>query len=238
MRLLPLLLLVACETLPTVPDNPVEQAIDFGPCTEGFTVGWPKQKGPPQDFLEGLFEWTKANCENDELFGVNSEPKDTFARWGYKLGINSKSSRKARCAAGFEIMRATAAFESSYRWHLGEDVGKPDYKKTSWEQEAGLFQTSPNSHVNSCNSRGCVRHKYLDDLVEKHGLPLPMYSDKSTHVKWTNAMKERVNKDLIFEHFAYMMRHRYDHYGTLIDRSNRVGVNLSKACKETIQGAL
>lgn len=229
--LLPIFLtLTACSTIGT--QNPPVSAdtkpIDFGDCKDAFTVGWPKQPGPPIDFLEDLFGWVKNNCH---MFAKNSEPKDTFARWGHKFDL---STPKKRCAAGFEIMRATAAFESTYRWHLGEDVSKPDYKKTSWEEEAGLFQTSPNSHVNSCNSQGCERHKYLDDLVQKHGLPLPMMRDKSTHVKWANAMKERVNKDLIFEHFAYMMRHRYDHYGTLIDRENRVGVNLNRACAEHI----
>lgn len=234
-----LYLLIGCEQV----EQPAKQ--DFVECRKGFTKGlsvstgkpWNKS-GPKDDFLIPLFEFIKSTCEsNDVLYGRNSQPNDIFSYYSGELGIKGDSPRRLRCAAMFEVVRASGAFESlNYNWQEGRDRSASNYDL--WTQEAGIFQTSPNSHVKEWPYGGKeVRWTYLDQLVAKHGVGHVEKGSPNNEL-WNKLMKNESKKDVIFEHHIFMLRHNFRHYGPMIDRKNRVGANLSKACIKEVEAML
>jgi len=176
-------------------------------------------------FLVTLFEFVKSTCTNDTLYGVNSEARDAFTYLSGELDVSKESSRPYRCAAMFELVRASGAFESDYRWQQGRDKSASNYD--FYTMESGLFQTSPNSHYYA--HKGYGRWAYLDALVAKHGVGIVRQGSPENE-KWNKLMKDETKKHVIIEHHVFMLRHNYKHYGPIIDKANRVGVNLNKQC--------
>lgn len=244
--------LIGCEQIKEAIEAPIKIEApkkDFVECRKGFTKGlnvktgkaWNKS-GPTDDFLIPLFNFIKSTCEShDILYGRNSQQYDIFSYYSGELGINGNSPRKLRCAAMFELLRASGAFESiNYNWQEGRDQSASNY--TYYTMEAGIFQTSPNSHIYWCPPSGvsgsCKRWEYLDKLVAEHGVGTVKQSDEATNKKWNALMKNESKKDLIFHHHIFMLRHKFTHYGPMIDRKNRVGANLSKACIKEVEAML
>jgi len=229
-----------------LPDPPVVEipATEFSHCLRGFTEGfhvnsrtgvktkWNK-RGPTDNFLTPLFNFVHSQCDsNDAIFGSNNHPLDSFSHLRTELGISSASTRKYRCAALFELIRTSGAFESDYNWKEGRDVSASNYDL--YTQEAGLFQTSPNSHYDSVSG---TWHKYLNELVAKHGVG-QVRKGSPENAKWNALMKNMEKKSVIIEHYAFMLRHNYKHYGPVIDKVNRVGVNLNRSCIKEVEGML
>ena len=236
MKYLLLLLLASCASTGPALEFNVSQ---IPACKASFNKGSPKQPSPPDQFLKDTFEFVKENCSNDVLFGANKERYDGLGVWGNKLGVSESSSRKRRCAGVFELMRGTAAFESTFRWHIGIDTSKSSsLKKDLWAEESGIFQTSPNSHVYSCPPSGCLRFAYLDNLTESNGIPSMRSWSKQAAADWISAMKQYKNKELIMHHFVFMLRHKMNHYGTLLDKKNRTGANIQKGCVDEVEKLL
>jgi hypothetical protein len=130
----------------------------------------------------------------------------------------------------FDLVRVSAAFESDYNWQEGRDSGASNFDL--YTRESGIFQTSPNSHYASPG-----RWNYLDKLVAKEGVGL-VGQGSAENLKWNILMKNESKKDTIIEHYIFMLRHNFRHYGPVVDRQNRVGVNLSKKCIAEIQATL
>jgi len=137
-----------------------------------------------------------------------------------------------RCAAMFELMRVSAAMESSFDWQEGRDKSASNH--TYYTMEAGIFQTSPNSHVYAHKGTGYQRWEYLDDLMA----PIrPHISDEAANKEWNAVHKDESKKELIFKHHAFMLRHNYRHYGPMIDK-RRVGMNIDRSCIKKIESQL
>jgi hypothetical protein len=130
----------------------------------------------------------------------------------------------------FELIRVSGAMESSYDWQEGRDKSASNYDL--YTQEAGIFQTSPNSHVGPNG-----RWAYLDKLVAKHGVGLVSKGNDVDNGKWNALMKDETKKQVIIEHHAFMLRHNYKHYGPMIDKE-RVGYNISRACIGLVESML
>lgn len=226
-----LTLLAACEIPQSGVPAPILEPIEsfsvskIPACRTGYTKGSPKKAPTPDVFLVTLFEFVKSSCSNDTLYGVNSETRDAFSYLSKELGVSKDSSRAYRCAAMFELVRASGAFESDYRWQEGRDKSASNFD--FYTMESGLFQTSPNSHY--YGHKGYGRWAYLDALVAKHGVGIVKQGSPENE-KWNKLMKDESKKHVIIEHHVFMLRHNYRHYGPIIDKANRVGVNLNKAC--------
>jgi len=221
-----------CETTDKKDQPTVVESADWGACAEGFYKNEHKRKAPPKEFLQDLLQWIQKAPEF--LYAVNSQPKDAFSHLRSELGITSKSSLKYRQAALFELMRVSAAMESSYDWSEGRDLSASNYDY--YTQEAGIFQTSPNSHV-SYKDGYYFRWQYLDKLVAKHGVGKVSIINQAANKAWNSLMKDYQFKDTILEHHAFMLRHNYRHYGPVIDK-RRVGMNLNLECLKEIAAKL
>lgn len=208
----------------------VESVNVWKECVKGFSKNEHKRKAPPLQFVNDLYMWIKVAPEF--LYARNSEPRDAFSHLAGYLGITKNSSLKYRQAALFELMRVSAAMESSFNWQEGRDKAAQNYD--FYTQEAGIFQTSPNSHVYA--HKGWGRWEYLDKLVAKHGVGLVKQGSPNNEL-WNKLMKDESKKDVIFEHHAFMVRHNYHHYGPLLD-PRRVGMNINKECIKEVEGLL
>lgn len=213
---------------PPVNDKPVV----FIHAAKGFSKNQHKRRAPPKAFLDDLFHWIKNECPKF-LYARNNEPRDVFSHLSSYLGVSGSSSLKYRQACLFELMRVSAAMESSFNWQEGRDMAasNTDY----YEMESGIFQTSPNSHVYLLNGQ-YLRWTYLDELVAKHGVGRVVKGSQHC-IAWNKLMKNESKKSVIFEHHAFMLRHNFRHYGPMIDVA-RVGENISKQCIAEIQRLL
>jgi hypothetical protein len=226
--------LVGCEHIEVVntPEvvNEVVKPMQFNECLKAFNNNEHKRKAPPLQFIKDLYVWIKVAPEF--LYARNSEPRDAFSHLSSYLGINKDSTLKYRQAALFELMRVSAAMESSFNWQQGRDKAAQNY---DWyTQEAGMFQTSPNSHVYA--HKGWGRWEYLDKLVAKHGVGLVKQGSPNNEL-WNKLMKDESKKHVIFEHHAFMLRHNFRHYGPVID-PRRVGMNINKQCIKEVESFL
>jgi len=220
-------MLSACVTVEE-PKPPVE----FGPCELGFNKNQHKRKAPPKPFLNDLFAFVRDTCGDNELYGKNNEPRDAFSHLSSELGISGSSPIKLRCAAMFELLRVSAAMESSFNWQEGRD--KSASNKTYYTMESGIFQSAPNTHVYAHKGTGYQRWKYLDDLMA----PIRVHiSDEPANKEWNALMKDESKKRVILEHHAFMLRHNFRHYGPVIDKA-RVGANIDKECIKKIEPML
>jgi len=197
-------------------------------CREGFTKTAHKRKAPPDAFLKDLHNYVKGAPLVTLIDNQRPADRDIFKHLKAELGLNEMSSIKQRRAMLFELLRVSAAMESSFNWQEGRDMSA---NNTSPETiESGIFQTSCNSHVYVENEK-YLRWTFLDELMQKNGVA------PRDCVRWIPTMKDESKKEMIFEHHAFMIRHNFRHYGPLVDRE-RVGKNLSKQCMAEIQGQL
>jgi len=210
-------------------------------CLKGFNKAPHLRRAPPADYLVSLFGFIK-NAD-DIYFEVNEQTNDIFSHLTRELQVTKHSDMKRRRAAMFELLRVSAAMESSYNWQQGRDKSASNY--SLYTQEAGIFQTSPNSHV-YCGRRQwssrtgkteCVawpRWTYLDEMVAAYGVGRVSGSNNTANAAWNALMKDESKKDVIFRHHAYMLRHNFRHYGPMIDKA-RVGNNISRECIKEVE---
>lgn len=194
-------------------------------CRKEFSKNEHKRRAPPDDFLISLFRFISNNCHKEQLFGSLDEPRDIFTHLNQELALSNDKTRKYRCAAMFELMRVSAAMESSYNWREGRDKSAANYSFET--MEAGIFQTSANSHVHA-HKGNLGRWEYLDKLTQKNGI------SPNNFAAWIKLQKNENKKDYIFEHHAYLLRHNFHHYGPMIDKK-RVGQNISLDCIKEIE---
>jgi hypothetical protein len=209
------------EELPIVVEPIVEVPV-FRECLKGFSNNEHVRRAPPESFIQDLFKWVKDAPK--ELYEKNNETRDVYSHLASYLGISSDSTLQYRQAVLFELLRVSAAMESSFNWQEGRDKAASNYDL--YTQEAGIFQTSPNSHIYA--HKGYGRWEYLDKLVAKHGVGL-VKQDSPNNALWNALMKDESKKEVIFEHHAFMLRHNFKHYGPMID-FRRVGMNINKSC--------
>ena len=230
--LLILFILVGCEEVNTSKE-PVKESpkiVHFSHCLKAFNNNEHKRRAPPQAFLNDLLAYIRQAPEF--LYARNSEPRDAFSHLASYLGITSSSSLKYRQAALFELMRVSAAMESSFNWQQGRDKSASNY--TYYTMESGIFQTSPNSHIYAHKGNGFQRWEYLDKLVAPY-ISRPVHiNDEAANKEWNTLMKDETKKNVIFEHKAFMVRHNFRHFGPIIDH-RRVGMNIDKNCILEVQ---
>lgn len=197
-------------------------------CSKSFDNNQHKRRAPPEDFLQSLFAFVRDTCEENELYAFNDEERDIFKYLEKELGLSADSSLLYRCAVAFELLRVSAAMESSYNWKQGRDLSANNTAVDT--QEAGLFQTSQNSHIYA-HKGYWGRWKYLDELVSSRGV------DPKDGLAWIALQKNEAEKNFVFEHHLFMIRHNFRHYGPMIDKE-RVGANVSLACVAELQKQL
>lgn len=216
--------------------DPIEEdvgsiEIDLGlvpSCRTPFNKNEHKRRAAPDDFLISLYSFINNNCKYSVLFDDNDEPRDVFKYLANELGLQKNSSLEYRCAAMFELLRVSAAMESSYNWKEGRDKSASNYAPDT--MEAGIFQTSANSHVYA-HKGYWGRWEYLDQLTLQNNVePQNFYA-------WRNLQIDASRKNYIFEHHAFLIRHNFHHYGPMIDK-RRVGQNISKKCIEEVANLL
>lgn len=197
-------------------------------CLKGFDKNKHRRRAPPQTFLQDLYLFVQKTCDENELYAINEEPRDVFKHLEKELALTEDSTLHYRCASAFELLRVSAAMESSYNWKQGRDLSA---NNTSLDtQEAGIFQTSQNSHIYA-HKGYWGRWAYLDQLVKSRGV------DPKDGEAWIALQKNEAEKDLIFEHHLFLIRHNFRHYGPMIDKQ-RVGANLSLECVSEVQKQL
>lgn len=194
-------------------------------CSKGFSLNKHKRRAPPEDFLQSLFEFVRNTCDENELYSFNEEERDIFKHLEKELALSDESSLLYRCSVAFELLRVSAAMESSYNWQQGRDLSANNTSVDT--QEAGIFQTSQNSHIYA-HKGYWGRWKYLDDLVASRGV------DPKNGLAWIQLQKNEAEKNFVFEHHLFMIRHDFRHYGPMIDKQ-RVGANVSLSCVTEIQ---
>jgi len=176
---------------------------------------------PPKQFLLDVYDFIVDHKTDALLVGQNNEPLDVYKY----LGLDASNP-----AVLFELLRVSAAMESSWDWTEGRDKSASNY---SWyTQEAGIFQTSPNSHVYAPNGKCCARWGYLDTLMG-----IKPTQNNPENQTWNKFMKDYANKETIIKHHAFMLRHNYRHYGPMINK-NLVASNLSNECIGQIETLL
>jgi hypothetical protein len=232
-----LLFISACEHIEVVKEpevvNEVVKPMQFNECLKAFNNNEHKRKAPPLDFLNDLYVWIKVAPEF--LYARNSEPRDAFSHLASYLGINKDSTLKYRQAALFELMRVSAAMESSFNWQEERDKAASNY--TYYTMESGIFQSAPNTHIYAHKGNGYQRWAYLDKLVAPY-ISRPVHiNDEAANKEWNALMKDETKKHVIFEHHAFMVRHNFHHYGPIRD-GRRVGMNINKECIKEVESML
>lgn len=215
--------LTGCSTTLVVPEKP--KPFNAPACDERVY----NRGKPPAQFLKDLYEFVASHKEDALLVGQNAEPMDAFGYLWSELKMSKDLSMKARAARLYELMRVSAAMESSWDWTEGRDKAASNFDY--YTREAGIFQTSPNSHVYYRN--GYKRWAFLDNLMLAHGISKPRQGNPDNK-KWNAFMKDYSNKDTILKHHAFMVRHYYRHYGPIINKS-LVGANLNHECIKQIE---
>ena len=221
---LALLLCVFSGCSTTIESKPVAKPFNAPACGERVY----NRGKPPVQFQKDLYEFIVKFKDDEVLVGVNTERLDAFTYLRNELNITEKSNMSYRAAALYELMRVSAAMESSWNWAEGRDKAASNY---SWyTQEAGIFQTSPNSHV--YYDGAYKRWHYLDTLMG-----MKPTQNNPDNKRWNAFMKDYANKEVIMQHHAFMVRHNYRHYGPII-RKSYVGANINKECIKQIEALL
>lgn len=213
-----LLVLFGCTSTPT---KSVKPAFNAPACGERVY----NRGKPPTQFLLDLYDFIYEHRNNPVLVGENSQPKDVFRYLSTELKLEKGMSMNKRAARLYELMRVSGGMESSWDWDQGRDRSASNYDY--YTREAGIFQTSPNSHV--YYDGAYKRWHYLDDLMgmkPRQGSPV--------NKQWNMFMKDYKNKTVIMQHHAFMLRHNYRHYGPMI-RKNYVAKHLNHECINQVE---
>lgn len=227
--LLQLLLLASCSTSQTT--TWVKPEFNAPACGERVY----NRGKPPAQFLKDLYEFIVRFKDDATLVGVNNEPNDVFGYLWTELKLEKGMPLYKRAARLYELMRVSAAMESSWDWDEDYDVLNPHGGKY-YGRESGIFQTSANSHVSAKRVDGKLvyfRWEYLDNLMGFKPSP----SREDLNKKWWDFHRDYKNKDIIMQHHAFMLRHSYRHYGPMISKK-LVAANLNHKCIEQVEALL